>query len=684
MEYRYNGIMHPYGFVRVAAATPRLHLTDVGSNVRETLLLLEQAEAQGVNLIVFPECHLTGYTCHDLFHHDTLQRNVLIHLEHLLEEGNRRYRGVAVYGLPLVVDGQVFNVALVVQGQTLLGIVPKTYLPTYKEYYDRRYFSAAPHVLRNTIQLVEQEVPLGNDLLFCCRSWPELVFAVEICEDLWVPIPPSSSAALAGATILVNLSASNELVGKAAYRRQLVLSQSGRCIAAYLYTSASTGESSTDLLFGGHAIIAENGTLLAENDRFSRTGSLTITDIDIQHLWHDRCQTTSFHDNRLSYPREWRRIPFDLELSPRSPELLRTVDPLPFVPSDPATRDERCREIFHIQAAALARRLEHIGLPPVSIGVSGGLDSTLALLVTCKTMDLLNLPRRHIRAFTLPGFGTTERTRANAHNLMEALGVSAREIDIRALCLEQMRALGHAPFGIPLEGETVESFSDRLRRLPADRRHDLVFENVQARIRTSLLMNAGFVIGTGDMSELAVGWCTYNADHMSMYNVNVSIPKTLVKFLVRWAAEHEFQGQIQKILLKVTETAITPELLPPDAAGNITQLTEQEVGPYELIDFFLYHFLRFGSSPEKILYLAQKAQFSRSYSRDELRHWLRTFLKRFFAQQYKRSCLPDGPKVGTVSLTPRGDWRMPSDAAAREWLSTLEDDGFNRHDGPGC
>ncbi len=495
---------------------------------------------------------------------------------------------------------------------------------------------------------------------------------MEICEDLWVPIPPSSSAALAGAMILLNLSASNDLVGKASYRRQLVVSQSGRCLAAYVYTSSGVGESSTDLLFGGHALIAENGTLLAESDRFSRRGGLTAADVDLQHLWHDRCQMTSFHDNRLAHVQEWRRIPFSLELSPRSPELLRAIDPQPFVPADPASRDERCREIFHIQVSALTRRLEQTGTPPVAIGVSGGLDSTLALLVACKTADLLKLPRRHIHALTLPGFGTTERTLSNARSLMEALGVSAQEIDIREICLEQMRALGHAPFGIPLIGETVESFSDKLRRLPARQRYDLVFENVQARVRTSLLMNTGFVIGTGDMSELAVGWCTYNADHMSMYNVNVSVPKTLVRFLVRWAAEHEFQENTRKILLDIADTVITPELLPPDASGNIVQLTEEVVGPYELIDFFLYHFLRFGSSPEKILYLARQARFSRPYSPEELKHWLRTFLKRFFAQQYKRSCLPDGPKVGTVSLSPRGDWRMPSDAAVQEWLDAME------------
>jgi NAD+ synthase (glutamine-hydrolysing) len=366
---------------------------------------------------------------------------------------------------------------------------------------------------------------------------------------------------------------------------------------------------------------------------------------------------------------------FELDLADRDPELLRDVDPAPFVPSDPPTRGDRCREIFQTQVAALGRRLAHIGTPHVSIGVSGGLDSTLALLVACKTMDDLDAPRSQVHALTMPGFGTTGRTRGNAHALMRALGVAPRECDIRQMCLEQMGALGHAPFGIPLEGETVDSLTEKLRHLPPERRHDLVFENVQARVRTSLLMNAGFVIGTGDLSELALGWCTYNADHMSMYNVNVSIPKTLVKFLVSWAAENEFEGEARRVLMDVVATEISPELLPTDAAGQGQQATESVVGPYELVDFFLYHFLRFGAPPEKILFLARHAKFSKEYTPDEVRHWLGVFLRRFFANQFKRSCLPDGPKVGSVSLSPRGDWRMPSDAAARVWLDAVEHTG---------
>jgi NAD+ synthase (glutamine-hydrolysing) len=486
-----------------------------------------------------------------------------------------------------------------------------------------------------------------------------------------MPVPPSSRQALAGATVLANLSASNEIIGKAAYRKQLVVGQSGRCVAGYVYSSCGVGESTTDLVFGGHCMIAENGTLVAESQRFRRGDHLTVADIDLDRLTHDRVQTNSFNDARRDAA-AFRRVEFNLELTAREPRLLRTVDPAPFVPSDPATRDDRCREIFQTQVAALGRRLSHIGTPAVSIGVSGGLDSTLALLVACKTMDDLAVPRERVKALTMPGFGTTGRTKANALSLMKALAVSTRECDIRGMCLEQMKALGHRPFGIQLEGETVESLGEKLRRLPEDNRSDLVFENVQARVRTSLLMNAGFVIGTGDMSELALGWCTYNADHMSMYNVNVSIPKTLVKFLVKWAAENEFDGDERKTLLDVVATEITPELLPTDANGQIVQSTEAAIGPYELVDFFLYHFLRFGAAPEKILFLASHAAFSKPYTPDELRNWLRVFLKRFFANQFKRSVLPDGPKVGTVSVSPRGDWRMPSDAAARIWLDAVE------------
>jgi NAD+ synthase (glutamine-hydrolysing) len=439
-----------------------------------------------------------------------------------------------------------------------------------------------------------------------------------------------------------------------------------------VYASAGVGESTTDVVFGGHCLIAENGGRLAESPRFRRGNQLLVADLDLDRLARERVTGSSFNDARRGTP-EFRRVPFALAEQPRDPVLERVVDPHPFVPSDPATRDERCQDIFATQVAGLAKRLSHIGTPPVSIGVSGGLDSTLALLVVAKTFDLLGVSREKIKALTMPGFGTTAGTRSNAHTLMAALGVNVKEIDIRELCLAEMRALGHSPFGIDLHGHTIHSLTDAVSQLPADRRSDLVFENVQARVRTNLLMNTAFVIGTGDVSELALGWCTYNADHMSMYNPNVSIPKTLVRFLVRWAADYEFEGEVRRTLHAIADTPISPELLPTAADGSIAQATESSVGPYELVDFFLYHFLRWGCEPEKILFLAGQAKFDKTYTPDEVRRWLRVFLMRFFANQFKRSCLPDGPKVGSVSVSPRGDWRMPSDAVAKAWLEGVGD-----------
>jgi NAD+ synthase (glutamine-hydrolysing) len=667
--------MNTHGFLRVAAASPELRLADCPFNADRTLALMKQAEDRGVNLVVFPECGLTGYTCNDLFHHEPLWRAAEDALIRVVERGETIFNGVAVVGMPLMVDGQLFNAAAVVHAGKILGIVPKSYLPNYKEFYDARYFCPADNAVFTSTTIAGENVPFGTNLLFDCRNMPGFILGVEICEDLWMPVPPSSIAALMGATILANLSASNEVIGKATYRKQLVAGQSGRCLAGYVYSACGVGESTTDVVFGGHCIIAENGNLVAESERFRRGGHLLVADIDLDRLVHDRVQTNSFHDaNRapdMSFGK-FRNLYFEMEPSPREPELMRSIDSAPFVPSDPSTLDERCRETFQTQVAALARRLSHIGTPPVSIGVSGGLDSTLALLVVCKTMDDLGVSRDQVKALTMPGFGTTGRTRGNAHTLMRTLGVSVRECDIRPMCFEQMKALGHSPFGIKLDTEHVDSLTEKLRHLPVENRNDLVFENVQARIRTSLLMNAGFVIGTGDLSELALGWCTYNADHMSMYNVNVSIPKTLVKFLVKWVAEHEFEGEARRTLLDVVATPIGPELLPTDSLGRFVQETESTVGPYELVDFFLYHFLRFGAGPAKILFVAKHATFSKPYTADELRHWLGVFLRRFFANQFKRSCLPDGPKVGSVSVSPRGDWRMPSDAAARVWLDEVE------------
>ena len=667
--------MNTHGFLRVAAACPELRVADCPFNADRTLALMARAEGQGVNLLVFPECGLTGYTCHDLFHLQPLQRAAEQALEKVVTDGASKFRGVAVVGLPLAIEGQLFNCAAVIHAGKVLGLIPKTYLPNYKEFYDVRYFCPADNANFSAASACGQSVPFGTNLLFDCRTMSGFTLGVEICEDLWMPVPPSSLQAIMGATVFANLSASNEVIGKAWYRRQLVSSQSARCIAGYVYSCCGDGESTTDIVFGGHCIVAENGVVMAESERFGHGQQLLVTDLDLDRLLHDRIQTNTFHDaNRVADLGlgKYRTVSFDLEFTPREPELARAVDPHPFVPSDPATRDDRCRDIFQTQVTALGRRLSHVGTPAVSIGVSGGLDSTLALLVLCKTLDALCVTRDGVKALTMPGFGTTGRTRGNAHGLARALNVSLREVDIRAMCLDQMKAIGHAPFGIRLEGESVDSLSEKLRRLAPDNRCDLTFENVQARVRTALLMNTGFVIGTGDLSELAVGWCTYNADHMSMYNPNVSIPKTLVKFLVKWAAENEFDGDARKTLLDVVNTEISPELLPTDAAGGITQVTESSVGPYELVDFFLYHFLRFGASPEKILFLAEQATFDKPHTQRELREWLRVFLRRFFANQFKRSCLPDGPKVGSVSVSPRGDWRMPSDAAARVWLDALE------------
>jgi NAD+ synthase (glutamine-hydrolysing) len=648
-----------HGYLRVAAASPRLRVTDCTFNVERHLDLLDRAEAEGCDLVVFPECSLTGYTCGDLFHQKALQEATLAALQKIKDATRERFRGVAVVGSPFIRDGLLFNAAAIVSNGLQHGLVTKRYLPTNGEFYDGRYFAAGP---------CEAE---ANPVFWTVGRRVESI-GIEICEDLWTPIPPSSRHALDGATVLVNLSASNETVGKHEYRRQLVAQQSARCLAAYVYAGAGVGESTQDLVFGGHCLIAENGQILAESERFSRDDQLIIADIDLDRLHHERIRTSSF---RESVREQGMRSDGPVLVRPprEAPRTTpkRTVDPHPFVPADPATLHDRCREIFSIQVAGLAKRLEHVGLPTVSIGVSGGLDSTLALLVLVKTADLLGMPHSKIRGLTMPGFGTTAKTLANARLLMERFGITADEIDITAMCFEQMVALKHEPFGLSLTGETPKSLTAKLKSLPKEKRHDLVFENVQARVRTNLLMNAGFQIGTGDLSELALGWCTYNADHMSMYNPNIGVPKTLVRFLVRFAADHEFDGDVRGLLHDVANTVISPELLPTTESGEIIQATEDTVGPYELHDFFLFHILRFGTPPEKVLFLATIA-FDEKYAPAEIRRWLAVFLRRFFSSQFKRSCLPDGPKVGSVTLSPRGDWRMPSDAVATEWLKRVE------------
>jgi NAD+ synthase (glutamine-hydrolysing) len=663
----------PYaGYVRVAALVPRVHVANPAANVSGIRDLLRTAEERGVQVAVFPELCLTGYTCGDLFHQPTLLDAAWDALESLLVENP--YSGLAVVGLPFAHDGQVFNVAAIVQGEHVLGLVPKSYLPNYQEFYEARWFAPGTRATTEFVTVRDRDVPFGTDILFDASGQsPHLVIGVEICEDLWTPLPPSSWQALAGATLLVNLSASNEVIGKAEYRRGLVVNQSGRCLAGYVYAASGVHESTTDLVFGGHCLIAENGSVLAESERFQREPSLLVQDIDIARLQQERWKINSFGESKpVGLDREWIRVPFTIA-GEVSDDLVRDVDAHPFVPHGKDRLQHRCEEIFHTQVAGLARRLEHLGQLPITLGVSGGLDSTLALLVACKTLDRLKMPRRTLKALTMPGFGTTTRTLANARRLMSLLDVTAHEIDIRSICLEQMRAMNHRPLGIEIGDKTVEQLTDALRRLPADGRGDLVFENIQARTRMNLLMNTGFVIGTGDLSELALGWCTYAGDHMSMYNPNSSIPKTLVRFLVDWAAEHEFTGDARSTLKDIVATRISPELLPTSATGEIVQETESVVGPYELHDFFLFQFLRYAAPPEKILFLARHATFSREYSDDEIQKWLMVFLKRFFANQFKRSCLPDGPKVGTINLSPRGDWRMPSDAAAKAWLERIEE-----------
>jgi NAD+ synthase (glutamine-hydrolysing) len=669
------------GFVRAGTAVPRLKVANCDFNAQGIIDSMVQAEASKVKVLVFPELSIAGYTCADLFHQATLREGALSAVARVLEATVSRFSGIAFVGCPLVVRDRLYNCAIAMRGGKILGVVPKSFLPNYKEFYERRWFSPAADSDDTEITLFGQTVPFGADLLFAASDVPGLTIGVEICEDLWVPIPPSSLQVLAGATMIVNLSASNELIGKEGYRRQLVFNQSARCMAAYVYASCGSSESSTDVVFSGHCLIAENGIELAENRRFEHEAVLLLADVDLDRIAIDRLRGGTFADNRrVLSGKQFRIQNFKLEASKAPSQLARRVEAHPFVPAGKERLNERCQEIFHIQVAGLTKRLEHVNPEKVSIGVSGGLDSTLALLVLVKAFQKLGWKNSRITGLTMPGFGTTKRTKGNAHALMEALAVNASEIDIRGLCFAEMKALGHKPFGLAIDSMELDAFNASLAELPAGSQ-DLVFENVQARQRTSLLMNSGFTIGTGDVSELALGWCTYNADHMSMYNPNVSIPKTLVRFLVKWAAENEFDGEVRKILLDVAATEISPELLPAGKDGKIAQKTESSVGPYELTDFFLYNLLRFGFAPEKILYLAEQAKFDVAYSKNEVRTWLKLWLKRFFFQQYKRSCLPDGPKVGSISLSPRGDWRMPTDADPSIWLKWAESDESSSKNG---
>jgi len=657
----------PYGLIRITAASPSVAVANPIANAEATIRCIQASDA---DVVLLPELGLTGYTCGDLFGMDALLSATRRALRYVVQQTSA-CRSVNVVGLPLIVDQALMNVAAVFASGRLLGFVPKSFLPTYREFYEGRHFRAAAASDPPVVMFDDQPIPFGTDLLF---QFGQALMAIEICEDLWTPIPPTSKAALAGANVLLNLSASNEVIGKAAWRRELVCSQSGRCLAAYAYASSGPGESTSDLVFGGHCLIAENGNLLAQSRRVGDgcepahvTETSVTCDVDLQRLAHDRQVIGTFVDGSNQLDRSFRVI--DCELTdtaahgqPRG-KLLRSVDAHPFVPDESATLSERCAEIFAIQTAGLAKRLSRLPETlPLAIGISGGLDSTLALLVALRACDSLGHPRSRIHGITMPGFGTTAHTKANAEALIAETQISRECIDIRQLCLDTFRSLGHQPLGITIaDSTTVDSLQSSLQQLPDDAK-DLTFENIQARVRTMLLMSRGFVLGTGDMSEQALGWSTYNADHMSMYNVNTSIPKTLVRFLVRYSADHYFEGPACELLHRIADTPISPELLPPAADGSIRQDTEAAIGPYELHDFFLYHLVRHGCDREKILYLASQTTFTSSYSQATITKTLDTFLKRFFANQFKRNCVPDGPKVGSVSLSPRGDWRMPSDA----------------------
>jgi NAD+ synthase (glutamine-hydrolysing) len=660
--------MNRFGFVRITCASTKTAVANPEANAGEIIRVLGQVADS--DIVLFPELGITGYTCADLFGQSALL-DAAMRAGLKVAEVTRSRRQLVFIGLPLAVRNSLYNCAIAIADGTILGAVPKQFIPNYKEFYESRWFSSANGQEPREIDIGGQRVPFGIDLLFGSKGG--VLVGVEICEDLWMPIPPSSVQAIAGANVLLNLSASNETIGKSQYRRDLVVGQSGRCIAAYAYSSSGPSESTTDLVFGGHCLIAENGKLLAESHRVGdggpiHRGSYFVTqDVDVEKLQADRRSTTSF-DDCLKYLAPVRRI--DFALAEDTTGLEREVSGTPFVPAEGAELHRRCAEIFGIQCAGLAKRVEQLPRnTPLNIGISGGLDSTLALLVAVKTCDMLSMDRRRVHGLTMPGFGTTSKTRLNAQALMDHLEVSSETIDIRALALQAFQEMGHRPFGIDCRDLDVDGLMRALGRVPAEARQDLVFENVQARLRTFLLMSRGFVVGTADLSELALGWSTYNADHMSMYNPNCSIPKTLVQFLVRYVAMNEFgAGPVRDTLISIAGTTISPELLPPAASGEIEQETEATLGPFELLDFILFNAVRCGYAPEKIRFLSEFATFTRLFAPDEVERALRVFYTRFFSQQFKRSCIPDGPKVGTVSLSPRGDWRMPSDADPTAWL----------------
>jgi len=640
-----------FGYCRVGSAVPVVNPGGVAENVASMLRCADEAAAAGVDLLVFPELSLTGYTCADLFYQDVLLDAAIKGLADFLTK-SVSFETLFVVGMPLQVEGVLLNCAVVCRSGRVCGIVPKTHLPNTREFYEQRWFSSGAELDCESVSLLGGDVPFGTDLIFHFDDLPGCALGIELCEDLWSVIPPSSRMALQGAEIICNLSASNELVGKFAYRHELVKQQSARCIAAYVYSGAGVGESSTDLVFGGDAIICENGRVLGQGERFVREEQVLVRDVDYKLLGFERRQNKVFQQS-ISCVAPGKKVLCGVASSPikdsdLNESVMRPVDPHPFVPSDGVQRSERCEEIFAIQSSGLATRLSHTGCKSVVIGLSGGLDSSLALLVAVEAFDRLALDKSGIHVITMPGFGTTERTLGNTRDLAAGLGIQLEEIDIRQACTQHLSDLGHT-----------------------GKEHDIAFENTQARERTQILMNranmlSAMVIGTGDLSELALGWCTYNGDHMSMYGVNSGVPKTLVRYLIRWVAEHRVGDVATKALLDVLDTPVSPELLPADADGKIAQKTEDVIGPYELHDFFLYNFIRCGFSSIKIRTLAEIA-FKGVYNADVIDRWLKLFMDRFFSQQFKRSCMPDGPKVGSINLSPRGDWRMPSDASSELW-----------------
>lgn len=640
--------MKELGFIRVGAIVNKLALANPLKNADVIIKEIKKAETLGVSIVTTPELSLSGYTCGDLFLQEQLLDDSIKALEQVLNE-TKDIDIISILGMPLRHDNQLFNCAVVTTKGKILGVIPKTYIPNYQEFYEARWFSSSKELITEEIEILGQLVPITTNILFQDKTLKEATFGIEICEDLWTVNPPSNNHALAGATMIFNLSSSNELIGKQEYRKSLVSSQSARTISAYIYASSGVMESTSDILFGGASMIYENGSILAENKRFELESNIITADIDVLKLANDRIKNRSFMKN--TNLEEYKIIKLDIKDNIK--ELNREYKEYPFVPSNELERNKRCEEIIEIQSTALARRLIQVGNPKCVIGMSGGLDSTLAFLVIVKAYEKLKRNPKDIIGITMPGFGTTDRTYQNSIDLVKEYGATLKEISIKDAALLHMKDIG-----LP---ETDRS---------------VTYENIQARERTQILMDVanmenGLVIGTGDLSELALGWCTYNGDHMSMYAVNTSIPKTLVRYLVAWVKDTT-DGKKKEVLQDILDTPISPELLPPDEAGNILQKTESSIGPYVLHDFYLYHFLRYGATPKKIYTLA-KHTFKNSFSKEEIKKWLKVFIRRFFTQQFKRNCIPDGVKVGSISLSPRGDLRMPSDANYETWIKELED-----------